>query len=584
MELVGSPRRCIRRFVTLRNDKMNSRIAPFAVLTLAAAIASEVQAEVVAVADTFSGVINQSQSFSVASILQNDRLNEVMGQFGQVFVEINQYSNDFYDSNGQPADPFDESQTEDFVIVSVCVDDLANGSATLNESGNFVYTPDEDYLGTDSMYYVLEEYVVDSEGEGGISRISSDGATIEITTSEQAASANPLVSGRNRQRVASALTSLCSGDNAISSNLQARCDELNDAANTNPSALQGMISQITPDEILSLRRLTSDVSRQHTDLVYRQQINRRRKHAAPEITLNEGEFSLLNVTGGNAGEGISPWSGFASVQYDETDFGGDDLEDPYDTETSSITLGSDYRLNQSWILGLALAWSEQDVTYNETAGTLDASLYNLIGYASYMGAFINVDLQLSYLQADQDITRNIQYSGFDTATNANTDTQVASISTQLDWNWSKNSWNLRPYLRLDYLRAQIDGFRETGGMGWAVEAGDQDMAQWNTGLGLDTSYAFSCSWGVLVPSLNLSANSQSSKDYRPVEFHFIDDGSGAGDFTLLTEGEDSLFYQYEVSAVAVMAGGASAYFSYRGTAEFDDIESNQISLGGRYEF
>lgn len=559
---------------------MNSRIAPFGVLTLAAAIASEVQAAVVADNDAFNGVINQSQIISIASILENDRWDGYRIHPDTVFIEINEFSGDYYNANGEPANPFESHSTEFFVIVSVCVDDLANGSATLNESGNFVYTPDEDYLGTDSMQYMLRE-VPPRDSEGPVSRSY---ATIEITTSEQAASANPLVSGRNRQRVASALTSLCSGDNAISSNLQARCDELNDAANTNPSALQGMISQITPDEILSLRRLTSDVSRQHTDLVYRQQINRRRKHAAPEITLNEGEFSLLNVTGGNAGEGISPWSGFASVQYDETDFGGDDLEDPYDTETSSITLGSDYRLNQSWILGLALAWSEQDVTYNETAGTLDASLYNLIGYASYMGAFINVDLQLSYLQADQDITRNIQYSGFDTATNANTDTQVASISTQLDWNWSKNSWNLRPYLRLDYLRAQIDGFRETGGMGWAVEAGDQDMAQWNTGLGLDTSYAFSCSWGVLVPSLNLSANSQSSKDYRPVEFHFIDDGSGAGDFTLLTEGEDSLFYQYEVSAVAVMAGGASAYFSYRGTAEFDDIESNQISLGGRYEF
>lgn len=562
---------------------MTNRIAPFALMSLATAISMEAQAQVTSVTDNLAVTANQSTPINLTS---NDLRTDANGgplPFPQVFVTFN-YSGNYFDSSGQQIDPFDGSQTEDFVILNICSDDLAHGSASITASGQLNYTPDEGYIGDDSMGYYLEEYLVT---DGVATYEDSDyNGIVNLAIAQQETTLTDSVTGRNRKQVAAAVTNMCdAGNNQLSTDLQQRCAELDDIAASNPQSLQGIIGQLTPDEVLALRRLASNVSRQHTDQVYRQIQLRTQRTVTPDITLNDSEFSAYNLQGGNAGgESISPWSSFAAIQYDATDFNGDDLEDPYETETASLTMGADYRLSSSWILGLALAWSEQDVTYNKTAGTLDASLYNLIGYASYMGSFINLDLQLGYLQSDQDIERNIQYSGLDTSTNANTDTEVFSLSTQLDWNWSKQSWNLRPYLRLDYLRAQIDGFQETGGMGWAVAASDQDMAQWTTSLGLDTTYAASYSWGVLVPGFNLSANSQASKDYRPVQFHFVDDGSSAGDFTLLSNGEDALFYQYEINAVAIFTGGASAYFSYRGSAEFDDMESNQIALGGRYEF
>ena len=67
---------------------MNSRIAPFAMLTLAAAIASEVQAEVTATTDPFEGAVNQSQILSLASLLQNDRLNEILVYYYYHYMDL----------------------------------------------------------------------------------------------------------------------------------------------------------------------------------------------------------------------------------------------------------------------------------------------------------------------------------------------------------------------------------------------------------------------------------------------------------------------------------------------------------------
>lgn len=563
---------------------MNRRIAPFTLLTLSAAISTDLLADISATSDSISLTPNQTQ---VLHLLANDTLNGESIPADRVFITQN-YGSDFIDTNGQEVDPFDGNQISDFVIVDICSDDLAHGSVTLDANGNVLYTPDEDYAGGDSMWYHVEEYDVLLNDAGYAARyVDSSSTTVvfDIANGESQNNLTALVSGQNRQRVARAITQVCNESGGqTSARLQSRCAELNELQSNDPGSLQDIIAHITPDEILSLRRLSAEASRQHLDLVYRQILNRRRQESDQQVTLNDNEFSLLNVNGGNAGDSSNHWSGFASVQYDESGFSGDDLEDPYDTETSSITFGADYRPNRNWLTGLALAWSEQDVAYNKTAGNLDATLHNIIGYASYMNGAINLDMQFGLMQADQYMRRNIVYSGINTSTSADTKTRVLNASSQVDYNWPLQHWNLRPYVRLDYLRAQIDGFRETGGMGWAVEAGDQDMSQWNSSIGLDTSYAMSFAWGVLLPGFNLSVISQSSKDYKPVEFQFIENDSSAGNFTLLTQGEDNLFYQYELNAVAVLARGGSAFISYRSVMEFDDMESDQITLGGRYEF
>lgn len=553
-------------------------------LALAAAISTDLHAEITAVDDELTLTSGQASVITLQALVGNDVLNGSSVPLSRVYIDttfIGGGQSQYYDSNGNPVeDPFTESGSEDFVIL--CPFSPDSGSLIINESGRLVFDPESDELTEATFNYDLQEHVFNGEGH---SFEDIDSATVGITLSAQTAEGlAALVQGRNRQRVAQSLERLCNGENAMSTELAARCEGLLDLAESDPGQIDGIIAQITPEEALALRRLASEIVRHQSDLVFRQQQVRRQQAASEQVELGGTVMELLNYQGGNAGDNAGRWSSFISVRQDETEYSGTDLEAAFDMDTSAMTVGADYRLDAHWLVGMALGWSRQDLAFGQDAGDVDASTYQVMGYLSRnLGAF-NLDMQLGYGSGDYDLTRSIRYSGVNTATEGATEADLYTFNLQLDWNWQHAALALRPYARVDYLHARVDGYRERGGMGWAMEVGDQDMKQITSSLGLDTTYAMSFPWGVLVPGLNLGMSSQASDDYSPVAFRFLDDESGAGDFTLLSEGEDSLFYHYEVNLVAVLTRGASLFFGYRTTASQDDMDGQQVNLGGRLEF
>lgn len=557
-------------------------------LALAAAISGEVHAQVVANDDALTLAAGQVSVITLQALLANDqRLDDNGGPLplDRIFVDttaIGGSESQYVDANGQPADPFASNSPEGFVIL--CPFSPDNGSLIINESGQLEFTPATDEEGEDSFDYGLQEYQFTGDGYVGV---DDDFASANISLRAQAAEGlAALVQGRNRQQVARSLDRLCNGDpGSMSADLAARCSELLALAAARPEQIDGIVAQITPEEALALRRLASDVVRHQSDLIFRQQQARRLQESAADVALGGNVLELLNYQGGNAGEaGAGRWSSFVSVRQDETEASETDLEAAYDMDTTAMTLGADYRLNADWVLGTALGWARQDLAFGADAGDITSDTFNLIAYLSWAAGPLNLDAQFGYGNGDYDITRLIRYESINTAAEGSTESELYTLNTQLDWNWQRQALGLRPYLRLDYLHALVDGYEEQGGEGWAIAVGDQDMDQLTASVGLDTTYALSFGWGVLVPGLNLAALSQSSDDYSPVAFHFLGDGSGSGDFVLTSEGEDSLFYQYEVNLVAVLTRGGSLFFSYRGNAEQDNTDSQQINLGGRLEF
>ena len=442
--------------------------------------------------------------------------------------------------------------------------------------GELTYQAPEDFEGVDTFTYSAD----DGTGYG-------DSALVSITVGRSSEDEGPIesaVTGTNKKSTARAMDNICervsNGDtDGIDARIVAACGEF---AGMDSSELNDVMAQITPEEVLVMRRMMSSVSQTQTQRVYQHQSSLRMGRTN-QVAVNANGISLNNYRGGTAGENQnSPWGVFGSVHIDGADHDQTDYESEYEMTGGGVTAGVDYRLSPNLVVGGALDWSRYEVDYSSNAGTVESDAFNFTGFLTwYLNAF-SMDMQLGYGTGDFDTERNITFPAVAVASGSTSSDQY-NLSLQADWTYSRQALTLRPFLRVDYMSTEIDGYTESSGSPWAMSIGSQDIDQSTASLGLDTTYAMGFTWGVFVPGLKISAVSESSADYSPVTFHLVGVESADGAFELQPDSEDSLFYQYDLNAVFLLKGGWSTFLSGQFISGFDNFSTYIISGGVRME-
>ena len=447
-----------------------------------------------------------------------------------------------------------------------------HGSVSFDEeTQEYTYTPNRGYSGTDTFTYEAED--TDEYGEpDGTPQEGVVTITINADTSTEAL--EDQVTGENNKVVAEVIGTICE-TGELSSALEERiCSGFSDEdANT-------AVSQITPEETLLLRRVNNHNIRNQSTRLFQHQSSLRNGGGQP-IAFDENSLTLKNYIGGAAGNDVpARMSVYATVHSEEADYNSTSREAGHEYTTNGITLGGDYRLNPNMFVGAAVGIVKQDLDYDDGAGELDSDINTFTGYFSYFHQQLSVDVQLTYGQSDYDITRSLDYFG--STANGDTEGEQYAISSQVEYAFNNGSWNISPFVRLDYLTTEIDAYRESGGGGLALNVGKQKQDQINSNLGVDVDYTMGYSWGVLIPSATVTAISESSGNYDPVSFSFIDDASNTT-FELRPDSEDSLFYEAQVGVVAVLTGGISCFGSYTQSVDLADMDLYRINLGIRAE-
>lgn len=310
--------------------------------------------------------------------------------------------------------------------------------------------------------------------------------------------------------------------------------------------------------------------------------------------------SLLEAVGGGAGDdeagsGFSRLGVFVSGRIGAGERDRTDNVEGFEYDITGLTVGVDYRFTDQLILGGALGYSRTDTDIDADRGTLDADSYALTLFGSWYRDNLFIDGSLSYGRGDYDQERRLRYTLPDRAEVDQTffssfDGDQFGLDISAGYEIRRDALTLIPGARLQYIRADVDGYRENrssspdlDGSGWAVEIDEQRFKSLNFGLGGQANYAIGQSWGVLLPFVSAEWVHEFEDNDDAVTGRFVGDPSGTG-FVIPVDGSDSNYFNVGVGVSAQFTNGTAGFIDYRRILGYDEVDHYTINAGLRFEF
>ncbi len=300
--------------------------------------------------------------------------------------------------------------------------------------------------------------------------------------------------------------------------------------------------------------------------------------------------------GGAAGADdlLNRWGVFVNGSYGVAERDPSGREDAFEAKQYSVTAGVDYRFPMGLVLGAAAGITGADVEFDSAQSVVDGDIQADAYSGSLFGLYYLGDFHVSgiftYGLIDYEMVRRITYPSNNplvppTNETALSDTEGRQILLGLTagYEWSWRGLTLGPLARLDYLDASIDGYTERNANAFNLEVSDQDIESLVSALGFELSYAVSTPVGVLLPQVRLEWNHEFQDDAREVTAQFAADPFNT-DLVALTDEPDRNFYSYAIGLSATLPLGIQGFVNYEGVIGRDEVDSRQITAGGRWEF
>jgi uncharacterized protein with beta-barrel porin domain len=466
-----------------------------------------------------------------------------------------------------------------------------NATVTVNPDGGIQIVPNPG-VGSEGLETIEFFYTVQDDSEAGETAEGSvQVRVVPNTISNSAANSNDYSVAQALDVICGELTGPDFNRDEASPGTQSLADRCSGLLSMSTEARADAIQEISPEETLALKRLGTNASKLQGDVV-----GARLSQLGQGInTASRNRLSWSSSpTGGAAGDEdglLAKFGVFASVQLEDAEKDRTLYEAGFDYTSNALTLGADYALSNDWFIGAAGGWTGNDLDYKDDGGEVSADIYTFIGYSTYNRGNFSLDVQLGYSSSNIDISRKIAYGQSDASAEdftATTDGETSGselfFSTQAQYLWAHNALSVYPRARLNFSSSEIKGYADNGAGGWEVVLGDQSIDRWVFETGVQSTYAFTTRWGVIIPNLdfNLIADLNTDQDLMTGSFAFAPENSLS--FALEAEEPDSLYYQLGLGFSTVLPRGASAYAGLRKTFGYEDFTAMQFYAGFRMEY
>lgn len=328
------------------------------------------------------------------------------------------------------------------------------------------------------------------------------------------------------------------------------------------------------------------------------------------------DYSRLSGGGASADSGnsgsYSRWGGFINADFGSGAKSATVFEDAYDFDGSKVSFGLDYRYNENWVIGLVGALIDQEIDFDSTQSVVDGGIetdgFSLMPYLLYQTDQFYASFSLGLQNQDVDMTRAIKYPSLnpnvgnvDTIAVSTTDASVTSFFAELGYSYQYQGFVVEPFVSLSTTSTTIDAFQEEdiNSDAFDLSVGKQKIDSLETSLGVKLQYAWTPSWGVVVPFFDIQAHSQHEDDSRNISTSFANLPSGqldSSNFNLPTDDIDSSYYSYslglsfiiqgdtQVDAQGNASGSMQGFISYRSIENVENFEEDSVTLGFRYGF
>lgn len=275
---------------------------------------------------------------------------------------------------------------------------------------------------------------------------------------------------------------------------------------------------------------------------------------------------------------------FASVQGEETDYDATRSTPVADSDAVDLTVGISFGLNENWFVGAAIGSQESEVEIDGQGSEFDSS--GLLGSA-FLGYRSDIwfgDLTLTYGETDlEDIQRIVPLgSTMVRRENGDTEADIIGVAAQggIDMTGKDSTLRFGPFIGLDYVEIEVDGYDEDGLTSTTMVFGDQERDSLIGSAGLFASYP-------------MNLGSVRTEFFADIAYRkeFEDDVDGA-EAVVKTQAAGARFrmpgYKIDDGSVVFSAGVSATLGALRmglfGSYEDNDRETAYLGLNVAYEF
>lgn len=413
----------------------------------------------------------------------------------------------------------------------------------------------------------------------------------------------------NQRIIGTAVTDVCqalagqSSLNSAEEDLFEQCSALLSTTDVG-AAIQG-VSALTPEQAVAPRKLTNRLSSAQLDNVatrlaalrggargvslrgFTMNIDGQRVDADTLSAMLDGATDMRGGAA-SADEGYQ-FERFGVFINGNVDWGSKDRtanEEGFDFDTLGITAGMDYRFLEGLVAGVALGYGSSDVTIDADGGDLDATAWTLTLYGTYYPTEqFYFEGSASYGWGSYDQTRNIAYSLLGSAREAKADFDGNQYALMLGAGYDITSgpFLFDVYGRLNYVSADVDGYRERGATGLDLNIRDQSSTSFRSVLGGQVTRAVSVPWAVLLPQAWIEWSHEFEEGDDTVTGTFSNDPSQIV-FALGTDRFDTDYFRAGLGVGAQFGKGRTAFISYDAALGLRDYVEQSVNLGVRLDF
>jgi uncharacterized protein YhjY with autotransporter beta-barrel domain len=326
-------------------------------------------------------------------------------------------------------------------------------------------------------------------------------------------------------------------------------------------------------------------------------------------TLNiQGETLSGNLLGGGAGDGDgllenSRWGVFTNGEYG---FGGQqgmsDLsvgsgDRNFNFNSQGLTVGADYRFPGEKIMtGGAVGYKNFDTVFTTQEGGTNTKGVNFSAYGTYLISEKSyLDVVVGYGEDQIDSRRPVNNDGSGQIGQKTTfafgkpKANALTLSAGGGYEFNQRAWSLTPYGRIDYTKANIEGYDETPSHSSAktslFKINTQNAESLLSTLGLKTSRVISTSKGVFIPYALLEWKHE-FKEETSISGELIDKNA-LKDFSFEESNRSKLNKDHlnvGIGVSAVLPEGRSTFLTLESRLGDAVIKDKVIRAGFRWEF
>lgn len=286
-----------------------------------------------------------------------------------------------------------------------------------------------------------------------------------------------------------------------------------------------------------------------------------------------------------------PWGGFVNIAYSWGNVDQTTLQDAYDYGSFTALAGADYRVNESWVLGGAVSYTDTHSNYDLGLGDVKASTFGIVGYATYYRDDWYVDAFLAWGDVSYDTTRNIFIPSNNPlvapinaqATASPKGTQwSAAIGVGRNYKW--DSYTITPTARLGYIWVKNDAFSESEPVeGLALSVNERTIRSLQSALGARISTIVSTSNGVFSPYFNAQWLHEFENDNPSIVSKYVADPNGLF-FAIPTAGPTRDYGVLTVGSTATLPNNVSGFFQFSAAVGLENQTNYGVVLGIRKQF